>query len=320
MLCIIFMIQIPSLAKDKENEIFPYKEYQEFKDKYEYFDPYLKVFVLRKYKEEAPRDLIPESTYQSEVIYPTKKKTVVVSKPKENVKQEPKSNSIEIPFVYAEVSPTEQVNTKQVNQINQNNQIKDIVRIAIIPMINATAEKHPYLDETANKEFEKLSLIPSYQIISQEEINRVLAEEGWSSEWLELPEKEVLMNVARKLKADYVISTELSDIRNWYSQGFMTSTAKSEVRIKCKAIVNGKYQVVSGVNRGQRKISNIQLSFGGSNLGSAMVRGVRKSIDDCLIKVGLINQEFLDELENKESAKNKEANDKIIENRNQSRK
>lgn len=306
--CAFMLSQTALPASAKEHEYFPCEEYNEFHSRYEHYDPYFKVFVPKKsvYKEYQPtyyektKALEEESTVeQSEKITP---------KPEPKVEQ--KATEVQPVKRSWSTTPTVQPTIQVTNQL----------RVAIIPMINATSEKHEYLDETANKEFDKLFTNPQYQRVSQAEVDAVLSEIGWNPEWLEMPEKEALESIAQKLKADYVLAFELADIRNWYGRGFMTSTAKSEVRIKCRAIIQGKYQVISGVNRGMRKISNFQLSFGGSNLGSAMVRGVRNSIDDCLIKIGLADQAFFDQLEEKDSNEKQKEVEKVWNERPESRK
>ena len=108
-------------------------------------------------------------------------------------------------------------------------------KIAIIPYINSTEETKDYIGETIQMNYlDYFENNLKFNIIPLTETQKALNDSGFDISNLELPEKDVFVNVAKNTGADYVLAMELSQLTTTRHMSYFQAKVVSKSKLRYK--------------------------------------------------------------------------------------
>jgi len=154
--------------------------------------------------------------------------------------------------------------------------------IAIIQYINTTEEKQGYINEVIQSKYTNGFPSKNLKIISAAEVQIALNNAGYDVSNNVLPEKDVLVAVAKETKADYVVAMELSQLITTKHVSFFSIKAETKTKLNYKFYNTSKDKLTAFQTTGNSENSS---SFGGIGYKTPITDALSKAMDAANIKI-----------------------------------
>lgn len=110
------------------------------------------------------------------------------------------------------------------------------IRVAVLPYINSSGENRPFVDATISSKLEMYFQSKHYMLVPAGEVADFLAKNGYDTQPVLLPEKDLLLALARAIDADAVLAIDFARIQAKRQHSWFYSYTIGQASIYAKAL------------------------------------------------------------------------------------
>lgn len=158
------------------------------------------------------------------------------------------------------------------------------VRVAVVPYINSSGENRSVVDATIVSKLEGYFQSGNYEMVPPGEVADFLAKSGYDSKLMLLPEKDVLLALAKATNADAVLAMDFARIQANRRYSWFYSYTIGSVSMYAKALLVSENNFVSLRIEKQEKLRASR--FGpGVKERVAIGAGIEAAMDELFAKL-----------------------------------